>query len=119
VELAAYRIVQESLTNVLRHAGPDARATVQVVISDTALSIDVDDDGRALAPGELGAAEFPDGTGAGIAGMRERAAAFGGTLEAGPRRGRGWRVRAVLPLPASTPPPESAGDEAHVTGQRR
>jgi signal transduction histidine kinase len=102
VELAAYRIVQESLTNVLRHAGPDARATVQVVIGDEALSVQVDDDGRGLGSVGSAAVEFHDGTGTGLAGMRERAAAFGGTLEAGPRPGGGWRVRAVLPRPATS-----------------
>jgi signal transduction histidine kinase len=102
VELAVYRIVQESLTNVLRHAGPRARATVDVVISDGQLLVQVDDDGWGLNPGE-----FREGTGTGLAGMRERAAAFGGTLEAGPRPGGGWRVRAVLPLPEAQVP--SAG----------
>jgi signal transduction histidine kinase len=121
VELAAYRIAQESLTNVLRHAGPDAHATVQVVIGDAAMSVQVDDDGRGPRTGE-----YHDGTGTGIAGMQERAAAFGGTLEAGPRPGGGWRVRAELPLPdrfapGSSPAPAPsapAGSEARPTGRR-
>jgi signal transduction histidine kinase len=103
-ELAAYRIVQESLTNVLRHAGPEARAWVEVVVGDEALSIQVDDNGRGSAPSTATASEFHEGTGAGIAGMRERAAAFGGTLEAGPRPEGGWRVRATLPMPQTGPP---------------
>jgi signal transduction histidine kinase len=93
VELAAYRIVQESLTNVLRHAGPDARATVSVTVAHDCLSVRVEDDGA----GPL----FPDsneGSGSGLAGMRERAAAFGGHVTAGPRAEGGWRVHAVLPL---------------------
>jgi signal transduction histidine kinase len=109
VELATYRIVQESLTNVLRHAGPDVRATVEVVIGDRQLVVQVDDDGWGLNPGD-----FREGTGTGVAGMRERAAAFGGTLDAGPRPGGGWRVRAVLPLPeprvtAAGPTPIGSG----------
>jgi signal transduction histidine kinase len=99
VELATYRIVQESLTNVLRHAGPEAHATVEVVIGDRDLSVQVDDDGWGSTSAGRASGEFYEGTGAGLAGMRERAAAFGGTLDAGPRPGRGWRVRAVLPLP--------------------
>jgi len=99
IELAAYRIVQESLTNVLRHAGPEARAWVEVVITEEALDITVDDNGGGLAQGTATTDEFHEGTGAGIAGMRERAAAFAGRLEAGPRPGGGWRVLATLPLP--------------------
>jgi signal transduction histidine kinase len=90
VELAAYRIVQEALTNVLKHAGPAAR--VQVVISHgDPLVVEVEDDGR-------GAAAADDGGGNGLVGMRERALATGGALEAGPRPGGGYRVRAELPL---------------------
>jgi signal transduction histidine kinase len=99
VELAAYRIVQESLTNVLRHAGPDAHATVRVVVGKHHLLVAVDDDGRGAAAG----ATPSDGTGTGLAGMRERVAAFGGRLKVGPRPDRpGWSVRAVLTLPDSS-----------------
>jgi signal transduction histidine kinase len=108
VELATYRIVQESLTNVLRHAGPDAHATVEVVIADRELAVRVDDDGRGPASTWRASSELHEGTGAGLAGMRERAAAFGGTLDAGPRPGGGWRVRAVLPLPEAAVPPDRA-----------
>lgn len=108
VELAAYRVVQESLTNVLRHAGPEAHATVAVTYEPERLVVQVDDDGAPVTvpagggaaggTGRGGTAAQVDGTGAGIAGMRERAGAFGGTLEAGPRPGGGWRVRVELPL---------------------
>jgi signal transduction histidine kinase len=107
LELAVYRIVQESLTNVLRHAGPDARATVRVQIGDGAVTVQVDDDGRGLTT-----REFHEGTGTGIGGMRERAAAFGGTLDAGPLPAGGWRVRAVLPLPDAPVPAPRAGTGA-------
>lgn len=90
VELAAFRIVQEALTNVVRHARAST-ATVRVVYGQTSLTVEVDDDGRGTAT--TGTRE-----GTGIAGMRERAAAVGGTLSAGPRSGRGFGVRAVLPL---------------------
>jgi signal transduction histidine kinase len=85
VELAAYRIVQEALTNVTRHAG--ARTVAIRLVYDHDLTIDVSDDG---AGGDVGA-------GNGITGMRERAAALGGTLDAGPDPGGGFRVVARLP----------------------
>ena len=87
VGAAAYRIVQESLTNVLRHADTDV-ATVDVRAADDAVEVEVTDRG-------LGGSAGADGTG--IRGMRERAAALGGTLDAGPTA-TGFRVRAVLPL---------------------
>ncbi len=90
VALTAYRVVQEALTNVRRHAGPDATVRVEVAVDD-AVSVLVEDDGR-------GAAATPDGTGLGLVGMRERVVVHGGTLEAGPRPGGGWRVAARLPL---------------------
>ncbi|HVA73863.1 MAG TPA: histidine kinase [Acidimicrobiales bacterium] len=116
LELAAYRIVQESLTNVLRHAGPGASASVTVSFQPGRLILEVDDDGQrvlvgpggagiAAAPVDMPAATAGTGAGAGIAGMRERAGAFGGTLEAGPRPDGGWRVRAVLEVPAAVAVP--------------
>ncbi|HEX2042215.1 MAG TPA: sensor histidine kinase [Acidimicrobiales bacterium] len=93
VDRAAFRIAQEALTNVVRHAG-GARATVRVAYADDAVTVQVDDDGRGLT---VPAAEG-NGSGNGITGMRERAAALGGRLEAGPRAGGGFRVRAWLPL---------------------
>jgi signal transduction histidine kinase len=87
-------VVQESLTNVVRHAGA-SRAEVTVSHRDGGLLVEVVDDGRAApAPGSGNGA----GSGQGIVGMRERALALGGTLEAGPRPGGGFRVRATLPV---------------------
>jgi signal transduction histidine kinase len=93
VDLAAYRIVQESLTNVVRHAGV-SRATVLIDYEPDAVVVQVEDDGRGVANGRAAMAE-----GHGLVGMRERAAATGGRLEAGPapEPGRGFRVRAWLP----------------------
>ena len=95
VGAAAYRIVQESLTNVLRHAGADA-ATVVVRAADAQLEVEVVDRGSGGAPGA---------DGSGIRGMRERATSLDGTLEAGPASGGGFRVRAVLPLSSATTEP--------------
>jgi signal transduction histidine kinase len=95
VDAAAFRIVQESLTNVIRHAGP-AHATVAVRHGDDCLEIEVTDDGRGAVDGN-GAAGGPGG-GHGLAGMRERVALLGGELHAGPRPSGGYRVRARLPL---------------------
>jgi len=92
VGLTAYRIVQESLTNVLRHAGP-AAVTVDLDVGDQ-LRVTVTDDGRGASAALAGV----PGTGRGIAGMRERAAAVGGKLSAGPKRGGGYQVRATVPL---------------------
>ena len=89
VDLSAYRIVQESLTNVVRHAGP-ARASVRLRYLRDSLELTVSDDGQGRSNG--------DGGGHGIVGMRERAALFGGELEAGPAPGGGWTVHALLPL---------------------
>ncbi len=95
VELAAYRIVQESLTNVLRHAGP-ATATVSVRRVDGQLDIEVTDTGRGGSAGQ----PREKTAGQGIAGMRERAVALGGSLRAGPASGGGYAVYAMLPVPA-------------------
>ena len=94
VDLAAYRIVQESLTNAIRHAGP-AAAAVSLSYQDDELRIDVADTGR----GPTGAAGTagPD-AGHGLAGMRERAAAVGGIVETGPGSHGGFRVAARLPV---------------------
>jgi signal transduction histidine kinase len=91
VDISAYRIVQEALTNVLKHAGT-ARAEVTVSCLTDAVQIEVTDDGAGTCPGEQGSG------GHGLAGMRERAALFGGELTAGPRPGGGFTVRARLPL---------------------
>ena len=91
VELAAYRIVQEALTNITRHAGARA-ATVHLTYGD-GLHIEVTDDGSGPAAGTT----FSGESGNGIVGMRERAAALGGTVDVGPLNGRGFRVAAHLP----------------------
>jgi signal transduction histidine kinase len=98
VDLAAYRVVQESLTNVARHAGA-SRAEVSVRHSDGRLVVEVTDDGRAR-PGNGPGNANGNGSGQGILGMRERARALGGSLEAGPRPGGGFRVQATLPVGA-------------------
>ncbi|MGH3389925.1 MAG: sensor histidine kinase, partial [Actinomadura sp.] len=93
VDLAAFRIIQESLTNVTRHAGPGpVSAWVRITYGEGDVAVEVDDDGR----GGLLLAD--DSGGSGLPGMRERAMALGGEFSAGPRPGGGFRVRARLPL---------------------
>jgi signal transduction histidine kinase len=92
VDLACYRVVQESLTNVVRHAGA-SRAEITVRHDGGRVVVEVTDDGR----GPNGSGNGT-GSGQGIVGMRERARSLGGTLEAGPRPGGGFRVQAVLPV---------------------
>jgi signal transduction histidine kinase len=89
VQSAAYRIVQESLSNIARHARPPTNAAVLLRREPQALLVDVSDDGEAPADTSVG--------GHGLVGMRERASGLGGTLEAGPSPNGGWRVRAILP----------------------
>jgi signal transduction histidine kinase len=91
IDVAAFRIVQEALTNVARHAG-SATATVRVAYGERDLTLQVDDDGRGPV------AQGTPASGKGILGMRERVAALGGDLEAGPRPEGGFRVRTRLPL---------------------
>ncbi|MFK3730157.1 sensor histidine kinase [Streptomyces sp. NPDC088090] len=105
VDLAAYRIVQEGITNVVRHAHTDA-CRVVVDLSGDAVSVEITDDGPGLPDrtggrGEGGRGDGPRGSGAGygITGMRERAALLRGQFTAGPRPGGGFRVAARLPLP--------------------
>lgn len=90
VDLSAYRIVQEALTNVVKHAGPGASAVVEVEYTGFAVLLTVTDDGVGSSGG--------DGRGNGVRGMRERAALLGGALDAGPGPGGGFRVTAMLPL---------------------
>jgi signal transduction histidine kinase len=94
VDLFAYRIVQEALTNVLKHAGPGTSTDVEVRIGPRVVTLEVGDDGR-------GATLLP-GSGHGLVGMRERVQLLGGTLQAGARRGGGFRVHAVLPMGEET-----------------
>jgi len=99
VDLAAYRIIQEALTNVVKHARTTT-TRVAVTYEDDALDLEITDDGRGAPVGAVAAS-----AGHGIAGMRERASLFGGEFHAGPRPGRGFRVAARLPLdgaPAET-----------------
>jgi signal transduction histidine kinase len=99
VGVSVYRIVQEALTNVLKHAGP-ASADVTIGCAQETVTIEVTDDGT----GEPGRQAPPGGRG--LAGMRERAAVFGGELRAGPRPGGGFAVLARLPLADGLPPGE-------------
>jgi signal transduction histidine kinase len=92
VDLSAYRIVQEALTNVVKHAGP-ARAQVTIRYGDQDVTVEVIDDGRGAVTSDGRA-----GTGHGLIGMRERVAAFNGDLEVGPRPDGGFRVAARLPI---------------------
>lgn len=97
VELTAYRIVQEALTNTRKHGGPDAGASVRLVYFDDGLGLLVEDDGKG-APHELYEDGGADGAGHGLIGMRERVGMVGGTLDAGPRPGGGFRISVLLPL---------------------
>ena len=89
VDASAYRLVQEALTNAVRHAGP-CRVTVTIRREVRSLDVRVEDDGRGT--------NAPSTDGHGLAGMRERVTALGGTFEAGPRPGGGFAVHAYLPL---------------------
>ena len=103
VDLCAFRIVQEALTNVLRHAGP-ARAVVDVEYRPGAVTVAVTDDGRgASAAGPMA------GGGNGLLGMRERVAVFGGELTTGPHVGGGFRVAATLPFERASSTAAGAG----------
>ena len=99
IDLAAFRIVQEALTNIVRHAGAGA-ATVELTYGPDELTVQVDDDGHSPGASDT-RREALDGEsgGNGIPGMRERAVALGGTFDAGPRSGGGFRVRARIPVP--------------------
>jgi signal transduction histidine kinase len=126
VDLTAYRVIQESLTNVQKHAGPQAGAVVRIARDDAELRLTVDDDGsapRAHGPGAdadardrapaAGPGDGPppavpvrpaqDGGGHGLLGMHERASALGGVCRTGPRPAGGFRVSVRLPLPGAEP----------------
>ena len=92
--LAAYRIVQESLTNTRKHAGQVSSASVVLGYSPDSLVLTISDDGR----GDLGGSAMPGAPGHGLTGMRERVAVYGGSVMAGPRPGGGFEVVATLPL---------------------
>nr|BFE57257.1 sensor histidine kinase [Dactylosporangium thailandense] len=106
VQLAAYRIVQEALTNTLKHAGPGTRVRLALRVEGARLRIVVRDTGP---PGGADRTARPGEQGHGLIGMRERAALYGGSVTAGPDPGGGWSVVADLDL---TPPPAPGGDPA-------
>jgi signal transduction histidine kinase len=118
VGMSVFRLVQEALTNVLKHAGPGATASVRLHRTAAALTIEVIDDGRGTDPDS-------DGLGHGLTGMRERMSVFGGTLQSGPLPSRGYRVRATVPLtpaPAQAAPPAPSDlppTAAHPPGETR
>ncbi|MEV8534652.1 sensor histidine kinase [Streptomyces sp. NPDC051211] len=97
VDLAAYRVIQEALTNVRKHAGSGAKAEVSVVRVGKSVEVTVLDDGGSGPPPAGEPATRPGGT-HGLLGMRERASALGGTCYAGPRYGGGFRVHVILPV---------------------
>ncbi|WP_449657949.1 sensor histidine kinase [Amycolatopsis eburnea] len=97
VSLGIYRIVQESLTNTLKHAGRGATASVRVHRTGDLVEVLVSDDGAGRVPQLAGSTQRLPG-GNGLIGMRERAHVYGGTLEVGPAQGGGWQVRAALPV---------------------
>jgi signal transduction histidine kinase len=107
-ELTVYRIVQEALTNTLNHAVGPTRVSVDVAYRPDSVTVDVRDNGA----GRAGQPERMT-PGHGLAGMRERAAVYGGTVSAGRDPGGGWRIRARLPITASAP------DNATVSGRAR
>jgi signal transduction histidine kinase len=109
LDLAAYRVVQEALTNVLKHAGP-ARTVVHIEYRPRELHIKVSDDGRPAGPGAA-YGQPPGPGGRGLIGLRERIAIYYGELHAGPRPGGGWRISARIPLESV-----AGGQEAIPTG---
>jgi signal transduction histidine kinase len=94
IQLMLFRIVQEALTNTLKHAGPSATAEVELTANGSDVRLLVADTGATTAPSNGNAR-------AGLRGMRERAAVYSGSVEAGPRPEGGWTVAARLPLPES------------------
>jgi signal transduction histidine kinase len=93
IQLVIFRLIQEALTNTMKHAGPGASAAVRLRLTPAEVHVEVEDDGAVA--GE------PRAPGGGLSGMRERVSAFGGELECGPRQPRGWRVAACLRLDAA------------------
>jgi signal transduction histidine kinase len=108
VDLTVYRVVQEALTNILKHAGPTS-ATVCVRVDGGVVSVDVEDRGRGAAAGlDRGASGR---TGHGLVGMQERVALYGGALQVGPRPGGGFAVHAVIPVERHPPRVPEAPEE--------
>ncbi|MEV0892862.1 histidine kinase [Promicromonospora sp. NPDC050262] len=112
VGLTLFRVCQEALTNVRKHAGPRPAVTLLLRWGEDEVELRVDDDGRGLAAaGSADAAEPQPAAGFGLLGMRERAEMFGGTLTAGPRGGGGFSVRFVVPIPRAEAPEPTAPAE--------
>jgi signal transduction histidine kinase len=95
VDVTAYRIVQEALTNVVRHAGSGSKATISIDFSDDAVELGISDTG---SPDGLPTLQSSTGSRLGLIGMRERVASVGGELTTGPRPAGGFEVRARLPI---------------------
>jgi signal transduction histidine kinase len=106
LQLTVFRIVQEALTNTLRHARSPRSVNVSIEHHDGEVRVEVVDDGEGPRPEGADPAQDAMAGGRGVIGMRERVALYGGTLEAGPRGARGWRILAVLPSPDR---PDGAG----------
>src|SRR5699024_5110244 len=109
--VSVFRLVQESLTNVLKHAGQGATGAVRSSRTADELAMEVLDGGQGIDPGS-------DGQGHGLTGMRERMSVFGGTLHAGPLPSRGYRVRAGIPLEGG-PTPSTSHPTRHLPGETR
>jgi signal transduction histidine kinase len=120
LDLAAYRVVQEALTNVLKHAGKP-RTTVRLDYAEADLVVEVADAGRRIPAVGPTPSEVP-GSGRGLLGLRERIALYGGELDAGPQPGGGWLVRARLPIDpagvANVGDHPAAGLASRSVGQR-
>ncbi len=99
--VTVYRVVQEGLTNVLKHAGPQARATVTLIYQPNLISVEVADDGQSGGSNDR-QANPQVGSGYGLQGMAERVSAMGGEMTAHPLSGGGWVVRAALPTTGTT-----------------
>ncbi|MFI6818936.1 sensor histidine kinase [Nonomuraea sp. NPDC050328] len=109
-QLTVYRLVQEALTNTLKHAPPQTRAEIRIGLSPGAVTVDIVDDGPAgQRPGA--------GGGYGLKGMRDRVAAYGGTFRAGPRAAGGWQVTARLDLRTGDPEDVGRPDDAGVSAR--
>jgi signal transduction histidine kinase len=109
VDLSAYRIAQEALTNTIRHAGPTAKATLRVDFQPDGLVVEVTDDG-------VGGVVPPDSGGMGLRGIAERIEMLGGELSAGPGPSAGFRVWARLPLEPAPVPVNDAAPHDGATG---
>jgi signal transduction histidine kinase len=117
VDLSAYRVVQEALTNTLRHAGPGTRASVRIAFEPESLAVEVTDDGRGR-PAVASLGRSRSGVGHGLLGMRERVMLYGGRLVTGPLPGGGFRVTATFPLEGPVDPGPAPDDAEPQNGDR-